>query len=233
MKMPKITESQTITIRRSQINLNPLNPKHHSEESVAKQRKNIQKVGFFGGIVWNSKSGNLIDGHRRIKALDVINKYNGTPETDYSIKVESIAMDDKQEKEQMTFMAAANTRINMSAVGAFISDIDYSAAGLSAEDYQNIMAQVQDVEILSIASPLDDLITPVIQEEPHEDRKSKVKEAKRQAIESAGQRQDDLEAYITLSFSSHENKVAFLELIGESDPYTKFVKGELVLSAME
>lgn len=232
MKTPKITESQTTTIKRSQINLNPFNPKHHSEESVAKQRKNIQKVGFFGGIVWNRQSGNLIDGHRRIKALDIIHKYDGTPDTDYPVKVESVYMDDKQEKEQMTFMAAANTKIDMSAIGAFINDIDYSAAGLSPGDYQNIMAQVQVIEIPMMESPLDNLIVPIIQES-HEDKKTKVKETKQKAMEDAAQRQNDMEAYVTLSFSSHDNKVAFLELIGESDLYVKFVKGELVLSAME
>lgn len=38
-------------------------------------------------------------GHRRIKAMDLHYKYNGTPGTDYDVKVEVVNLDDKAEKE--------------------------------------------------------------------------------------------------------------------------------------
>ena len=93
--MKELKQSETRVIKRFQINLNPINPKRHSDEKVKLQKKNLQKVGFLGGIVWNEKSGNLIDGHRRIKAMDLYYKYDGTPSTDYDVKVEVVNLDDK------------------------------------------------------------------------------------------------------------------------------------------
>ena len=77
--------SETIVIKRSQIRLNPCNPKRHTDKQIAQQKSNIKKVGFLGGIVWNRQTGNLIDGHRRVMALDLIHKYDGS-QNDYDIK---------------------------------------------------------------------------------------------------------------------------------------------------
>ena len=51
--MKELKQSETRIIKRSQINLNPINPKRHSDERIRLQKKNLQKVGFLGGIVWN------------------------------------------------------------------------------------------------------------------------------------------------------------------------------------
>ena len=108
--MKELKQSETRIIKRSQINLNPINPKRHSDERIRLQKKNLQKVGFLGGIVWNELSGNLIDGHRRIKAMDMYYKYDGTSDTDYKVKVEVVNLDEKKEKEQLTYMAVGNTK---------------------------------------------------------------------------------------------------------------------------
>lgn len=49
--MKELKQSETRIIKRSKINLNPINPKRHSDERVKLQKKNLQKVGFLGGIV--------------------------------------------------------------------------------------------------------------------------------------------------------------------------------------
>lgn len=46
MTMKELKQSETITIQRSQINLNPYNPKKHTDEAVKNQLKNIKKVGY-------------------------------------------------------------------------------------------------------------------------------------------------------------------------------------------
>ena len=51
MTMKELKQSETRIIKRSQINLNPINPKRHSDEKVKLQKKNLQKIGFLGGIV--------------------------------------------------------------------------------------------------------------------------------------------------------------------------------------
>ena len=83
-----IKGSTTEEIRRSTITLNPDNPKRHTDRQVKQQVANIKANGYLGGIVWNRTTGNLVDGHRRVQALDIIHKYDGTPATDYTLKVE-------------------------------------------------------------------------------------------------------------------------------------------------
>ena len=119
-----IKQSETVEIQRSQINLNPYNPKRHSDKKVSEQKKNLQRVGFLGGIVWNRISGNLIDGHRRIKAMDAHYQYDGTPETDYPVKVEAVELDEKQELEQLTYMALGNTKADYQLVAEYLPSID-------------------------------------------------------------------------------------------------------------
>ena len=157
--MKELKQSETRVIKRSQINLNPINPKRHSDEKVKLQKKNLQKVGFLGGIVWNEKSGNLIDGHRRIKAMDLHYKYDGTPSTDYDVKVEVVNLDDKTEKEQLTYMAVGNTKPDIDLIAGYISDIDYTDVGLDIGELNDILSI--NTAIPSFSDSLDDLLSPV------------------------------------------------------------------------
>ena len=104
--------SVTKTIKRSQINLNPYNPKIHSDADIKLQKANIKKVGFLGGIQWNETTGNLIDGHKRVMSYDLIKGYDGSAEKDYDIKVEAVEFDEKTEKEQLLFMAKSQDTID-------------------------------------------------------------------------------------------------------------------------
>lgn len=116
----------------------------------------MKHVGYLGGIVFNEYTGNLIDGHRRVLALDQINKYDGTPETDYEIKVEEVVMDRKTELEQMTYMAVGNSKADYNLVASYIDEMDYKDAGISDDDYQSIldlrdmgMEDIPDMEDMS------------------------------------------------------------------------------------
>lgn len=142
-------QSETKTIKRSQISLNPYNPKNHTSEQVSMQKKNLRKVGYLGGIVWNEASANLIDGHRRVQAMDEINKYDGTPETDYEIKVEVVSFDERTEKEQMSYMALGNSKADFNLIAEYIDDIDYRNIGISEEEYKQIemLKAIDDTEM--------------------------------------------------------------------------------------
>ena len=132
-----MNQSETKIINRSQINLNPINPKRHTDEQIKQQKKNLKKVGFLGGIVWNKNTGNLVDGHRRIQALDLINKYDGT--NDYQIKVEMVNFDEKTEKEQLTYMAVGNSKADYNLIAQYVDTIDYENVGLSEDEYNEIL----------------------------------------------------------------------------------------------
>lgn len=234
-------QSETKIIKRSQINLNPYNPKRHTDEQVKLQRKNLKKVGFLGGIVWNEASGNLIDGHRRIKALDIINKYDGTPATDYEVKVEAVQMDDKTEKEQMLYMAVGNSKADYNLIAPIVDEIDYSNVGLSEAEYNEILKLRQTEAVEAIPSwDADFGITELeVQEKSNEEvqqeiqdkpkmTKEQVKAEKQKCDDVAAKHHEEKDLYIILNFDNEEMKQAFCELLGISDGPFLNLRGEPV-----
>ena len=142
-RQPKdIKQSVTQDILRSEIVLNPYNPKRHTDRQVKQQVANIKANGYLGGIVWNRTTGNLVDGHRRVQALDIIHKYDGTPEKDYTLKVEVVEFDEKTELEQLTYMAIGNSKADYNLVAQYADQIDTKAVGLSDEDYKQLQSLI-------------------------------------------------------------------------------------------
>ena len=150
--------SETKIIKRSKINLNPCNPKVHTDADIKQQKANIKKVGLIGGIQWNETTGNLIDGHKRVMSVDLIQGYDGTPETDYDIKVEAVDFDEKTEKEQLLFMAKSQDPIdyNLVAKNFSIDEIDFKAAGFTEQDTEQIKMLQDDLEASLKESGMDD-----------------------------------------------------------------------------
>ena len=150
--------SETKIIKRSQINLNPCNPKVHTDADIKQQKANIKKVGLIGGIQRNETTGNLIDGHKRVMSVDLIQGYDGTPETDYDIKVEAVDFDEKTEKEQLLFMAKSQDPIdyNLVAKNFSIDEIDFKAAGFTEQDTEQIKMLQDDLEASLKDSGMDD-----------------------------------------------------------------------------
>lgn len=234
--MKEIKQSETRIIKRSEINLNPINPKRHTDEKVKLQKKNFQKVGFLGGIVWNELSHNLIDGHRRVKAMDLHYKYDSTSETDYDVKVEVVSLDEKTEKEQVTYMAVGNTKPDIDLIAGYINDIDYSDVGLSEAELNDIIS-MSVIDDIGLSDSLDDLLSPAVEESKHsektdEEKKAHMKEVKQKVKEVAEERQLNEEAHIMLSFSSYNAKADFCDLLGINAD-DKFAKGEDVLKLIE
>ena len=221
--------SETITIKRSQIQFNPINPKHHLDRQVKLQEKNIKRVGFLGGIVWNKSTGNLVDGHRRIMALDAINKYDGS--NDYDVKVEAVELDKDTEKEQLTYMAVGNTKPDLSLVAEYIGDIDpikYHDLGFSDSELRDILSFNNDSPLLD--EPFDSLLSS--EQTDAEERKENVRSVRERVNEIATNRENKENAFVMLSFSSYEAKCDFMDVMGVS-PAERFVKGEEVLKLIQ
>ena len=238
----KINNSETLVIKRSQINLNPLNPKRHSEDNITLQSKNIKKVGFLGGIVWNKLSSNIIDGHRRVFALDLINKYNGDPSTDYDIKVEVCQLDEKVEKEQMTYMAVGNTKADLDLIGKYAQDIDLSDVGLTAVEIDSLLTfSKETVEISDNVDEIENIFdfapTPIVPsklcaEMTPEQRKEHVKNIKEIQNQAAIQVAEIGCANITIQFKDFEEKNIFCDLL-EISVDEMFINGALILNKLE
>jgi hypothetical protein len=221
-KDPKLKQSETIIIKRSQVNFAPYNPKKHTKEAILNQLKNFKDIGFLGGVAWNDITGNLISGHKRIMAMDIYYNYDGNIETDYDVKVEKASLTEKQEKEQNIFMDArgTNTQQDLGMLAIILPDIDYKAAGLTAED----------LNLIAIESPIMDnsFMNEIKSDyanlgEKYEQKKQKIKEAKKKIKEQVSIQQGI--SHIIISFDSNNNKCEFLERFG-FDNDLAIIKGE-------
>lgn len=235
-KVKALETSETRVVRRSIIKRHPQNPKRHGEDRIKQQAKNLKKVGYLGGIVWNETTGNLIDGHRRISAMDLYYGYDGTPETDYDVKVEVVHMDEAEEKQQLAYMAAGDTKADLDLLAEFANDIDLGEIGLDQSEIDDILniANGSNEETVDI---LADLVTPTkkVPEKgtaEYEEAKARVKAGKAKTREIARRDAQNDAAHVTLSFSNYENFVAFCDLMGVA-PDVKFVKGEELLQMFE
>ena len=254
-----IRQNETVEVMRSQINLNPFNPKRHADKKIEEQMVNLKKVGLLGGISWNKKTGNLLDGHRRIMAMDLHYCYDGTPATDYKVLVTAVELDEKTEKEQLTYMAMGNTKADYDLIAKYANDIDLTAAGLSDYDISQVESFMEiDYESLDGImddNSFDDLIYPTSAENSNndnsddensfqgsdtdtgemmlaEEKKANVKRIKAIQRENAANRYADLNAYITVSFANADEKRMFCEMLGISET-EMFVKGSSVMEAFE
>lgn len=228
-KQKELKQSETITINRSQINFAPYNPKVHSKEAIGKQKKNFLEVGFLGGIVWNENTGNLISGHKRIMAMDLYFEYDGTTEKDYHVKVESVNLTDKQEKEQNIYMDArgTNTQQDLNLIAEMLPDIDYKLVGLDDND----------LNLIAIESPIFSVASRDMIKADYGDL-SQSMEAKKKAIKEEKKRiqekitEDQQGSHIILSFDSYANKCEFLERLG-FDSEQAIIKGEVFSDLIE
>ena len=231
-------QSETIEIKRSQINFAPYNPKRHSREAISEQAKNIKRVGILGGIVWNRSTGNLISGHKRIMALDTINKYDGTTEADYTVKVEAVEMDVRTEKEQNVYMdsPSTNTAQSLDLLAELIPQIDYKNAGLTEADLDIIGIDYvfQTEEQSRIASEFESLMSQT--SEPKEVNRdesiNRVKDMKRKIRDEAEEKAKNIDAYFVVSFDTSKAKESFLRRFGY-DKKEKYIKGELFSEMIE
>ena len=171
--------------------------------------------------------------------MDLHYKYDGTSKTDYDVKVEVVALDDKAEKEQLTYMAVGNTKPDIDLIAGYISDIDYTNVGLDIGELNDILSinteMPSQLDLWMIIVPLpsfDEIETPSADEKTYDEKKEHMKAIKQQVRELSIERQQNEEAYITLSFSSYNAKEDFCDLLGISTD-DKFVKGEDVLKLIK
>lgn len=238
--MAKIKGSDTIEITRSQIKLNPYNPKRHTDGDVAQQAKNIRKYGYLGGIVWNRKSGNLIDGHKRVMALDTINKYDGG--NDYRLKVEVVDYDNKTELEQMTYMATKNTKADFNLIAPYFDMIDPDSIGLSDEEIRTIESLAADYKDGYMQDLSDSFMQGIYGPERKEETFDEIREGrsekeqmgkkesvelKKRIKEVQKRKESDIRFHILLEFRNEDEHRIFCESLGY------FPSKDMIINGME
>jgi hypothetical protein len=221
-KAQKLKQSETIVIKRSQINFAPYNPRKKNPKVVEALKANFKKVGFMGGIQWNKTTRNLIGGQKRTEALDLIFDYDGTPEKDYDVKVEMIELDEKTEKEQNLFLNNKRVQgeMDLELVAAMLPEINIEATGLEQYDIDLIKATVPDFhygEITEIKTDINNL------NKNSAANKEKIKALKKTI--SAGVKTDQTATHFTVAFEDYSKKAEYLESLG--------INGDTILISAE
>lgn len=94
-KRTSYQRGDTEVVSRSLLKEAVYNPRTIDKESMKRLQKGLKEHGLIGAsIVWNRRTGTVVSGHQRLKALDVLEK--GNP--DYDIEVTVIDVDEKEEK---------------------------------------------------------------------------------------------------------------------------------------
>lgn len=224
-------QSETVEINRSLIKFAPYNPRKKDPKIIDILKRNIKKVGFLGGIVWNEQTGNLISGHKRVETLDLINKYDGT--NDYLIKVEKVDVDEKTEKEQNVFMNSKDAQgvFDYELLSVIINDIDIVNAGISEETLSMIQIEVPTLNYGNNEEILSDLedIKPKKIHTPEDIEK--IKELKKNSKQKGFD--EKLESkYLIINFDSFEDKVYICETLG-LDIYSNNAHANIVFKDLQ
>lgn len=216
----KIKQSETVIIKRSEINFAPYNPRTESKEVVQSLIKNFKKVGFLGGIIWNARTGNLVGGHKRVQAMDIINKYSDG--NDYEIKVEKVDIDDKTEKSQNYYLnnKKHQAKTDYEKLAVMIEEIDLDIAEIDEEDITVIEAVVPDFYFGNNEQVLQDIAEL---NKTTEDRKKEIRDLKKTFKENVGLK--NLPTHFTIVFDDYEEKAQFLSGLGIGEDKT-IIKGK-------
>jgi len=251
----KVSQSETVTIKRSEVNPADYNPRKLSDEARKKLKANIKANGLIGGLVYNAETGNLVSGHQRLSIADEINKYNPeTKDNDYDIKLEKISVDIKKEKELNIWFNSSSVQgeYDYKKLAQIFPDIDASLAGLDDVDLSMIEIEMPTIEDFSIPTfepqqekaekaMLEKSITQELSNTVHHpgtsvsemervEAKQMSDEEKKAHVKAIKEKVKEGaifegEPYFTVSFDNYDAKVMFLEFIG-LNPEDKFIKGE-------
>lgn len=225
--MAQIKQSETKIVSRSNIHFAPYNPRKKNKDVVEALKKNFKKVGYLGGIVWNERTGNIVGGHKRIEAMDLIHNYTGR--NDYDIKLEVIDVDEKTEKEQNIFLNNKRVQGDMDyeLLASFLPEIDIQNTGLTQYDIDIVKAIAPNIDFGDINDIKKDIIE---QEKPYNDRKESIKKLKQDIKNNVSQNQT--QTHFNVVFETYEQKAEFLEMFN-FDADSKIIDGENLLERIQ
>jgi hypothetical protein len=229
-----LQDYQMVTVHRSQIKEAEYNPRVMDDQSFKDLKRSMKKIKLREPLIWNKTSGNLVGGHQRIRVLDDEwkKKYKNL---DYSLTVAVVELDKKQEIELN--IALNNPRLqgtySIEKMNEILSneafpDLDFEIAGIKDEDLQmfGIDADLGNLELEAVESTIEQFEQVKEQQKSTEDpeeHKAKTDEVKKIKSEV---KKNEVDTYVTLSFSNQADKRAFMRKIGEQED-SLFIKGEI------
>lgn len=124
----------------------PYNPRQIDEDSLSGLKASIKKFGYVEPIIWNKKSGYIVGGHQRLKAL----KDEGIEEVDV------VCVDLEETEEKALNVALNNKHIqgdwDSEKLGSLLSEIK-----ISLPEFEELKLDDLEVEIAPLEQESEDL----------------------------------------------------------------------------
>lgn len=168
-----LQKGRVVTISRSDIVADDINPRTISEDNMRRLKESIKKNGLVGHPVWNRQTGHIVGGHQRIAALDSIMRSQG-----YELDVLEV---DMPLKDEVRLNVALNQQdaqgeFDMFAISALATDFGLD---LSADfGFSDEVIEINFPEFSAVAEESSD-----VRRETSSDDIAKMKEVKKAARE--------------------------------------------------
>lgn len=89
----KFQKFEMMVVERHQILKAEYNPRTISKDAEKRLRRALATHGLVQPVVWNRRTGNLVGGHRRLEALDALERSQN-----YSLQVAVVDLNEREEK---------------------------------------------------------------------------------------------------------------------------------------
>lgn len=156
-----LQRGKVVTISRSDIVADDINPRTISEENMRRLKESIRKNGLVGHPVWNRQTGHIVGGHQRIAALDAIMRSQGYEldvlEVDMPLKDEvrlNVALNQQDAQGEFDFSVIADLAtdfgLDLSADFGFsdeVIEINFPEFSAVAEESSDVRRNASDDDI--------------------------------------------------------------------------------------
>ena len=223
-------------IPRSEILLDPENPRSISPLARKRLKAKIQEVGCVEPLVWNEKAGMLVGGHQRISIMDELEGYPDKVK-DYTVAVAVVRLTERQHRALSIFLNNSGAQgqferdpfFALLQKGVSLDDIGYSKVDLEFEFGD--LSSVPGID--SMFAPVKKAAEPVAQKlaglADIKDRKKKVREQN-----AAVEPEQDADYYLMVCWNNRDEKVKWLASHGQpeglkmmsAEEFMVLVKGE-------
>lgn len=200
-------------IHRDQILFADYNPRTITEEARALLRKGLEKSGLVAPLTWNKRTGRVVGGHQRLKALDAI-----AGSRDYRLRVAAIDVDEARERELNILLnngdAQGEWEVEKLVEMLRAPDFDHEAAGMSGSSmFALLRDEAPDAVLEDIADKIE-----------------KTRQAAEKVSEAANGKHD-AHYFLVVTFRDHYDRLAFTSALELDD--NRYQDGRLLWQALE
>ena len=182
----------------------PYNPRKIKDEARRRLKANIGRVGLLEPIIWNSRTGHVVGGHQRLKALDSL---EGTD--NYLVPVAVVDLDETTERAQNVFLnnSEAQGEWDIGQLGELLKSIpEPEMTGFDMGDLYQIFGLAPGVtpdagDVMPTPSPA------IVEKYAEKKQADHTKFRDVQAKDNVAREQGDF--FLVVLFTSDEERTAF------------------------